>query len=697
MKNRLLLILMIIILLFPNSIQAETTIDSVDPLYGEQWALKNIGFESAGLSEPTADNKLLGKEITSTHGVFHYEEKPFFAENFLLKLDSTKIRRLSVELANPQGNWTLEARNNLGVLLAKNSSSYRQIDLLLPKGVAVSELSISLKKINSEWSEPPVIKKLIGAQSSIIAVIDSGAIEHEDFCDNILYSLGADYREGMELPIDTNGHGTHVTGIIAACEQNGVGITGAIGGAEIDVIPLKVLGANGLTDDFALAKAVQTAIKYEVDVINISIAGKGITEVFEKEIRKALSLGIPVVAAAGNGNESTENVYPANIPGVITVAGVNQYNKKVPRSNFGWEVDISAPGFEILSSYLSPSYMKITGTSMATPYVSSVIAYYKQINPELDFIQIRSLLAKHALDLGGKGYDIYTGAGLVQFSRSMDGLRNIEWLNLKENQPVENKSSLVLGFSRELIGKTVVVFKDERLFKTVDVDEMLEEVSLNETKFTLHDNQLEAVVVDTGNQVLDHTMISVVNSNVKVNTGEFIDVPQNHWAFEEISAATQSKLVNGYPNGSFKPSENISRRQSMMMLNRLFAGQQPTSLSIPFKDVTLTTSGILAILTGSEYGYIKGTNGYFYPEKKLTRGQMALILARALELPDNTSINHPYPFKDVPQKAEYYKAVQTLSNLGIITKQPYYRPNETINRAQFAAMLIRTQQALNKK
>jgi minor extracellular protease Epr len=56
-----------------------------------------------------------------------------------------------------------------------------------------------------------------------------------------------------------------------------------------------------------------------------------------------------------------------------------------------------------------------------------------------------------------------------------------------------------------------------------------------------------------------------------------------------------------------------------------------------------------------------------------------------------------YNFKDVPKNSEYYTAVQALTELGIITKQSYFRPNETITRAQFAAMLIRTQQILTNK
>jgi hypothetical protein len=694
MVNRLVLVLIIIILLFPISIQAQEK-NLTDPLFSEQWPLQQIGFEALGLSDIKTNNQVLGKKITTSQDEFFYAELPFAASHFNLHLGTDQIRRLSIEIANTHGSWTVVVKNNHEEILTKNTSTHKRIDLLLPRGSDISALSISLTSEDGVWHETPLIQKITGVNSSIVAVIDSGVIEHEDFCDNILYSLGADYREGMDLPIDTNGHGTHVTGIIAACNQNGIGLTGATGGAQIDVIPLKVLGKDGLTDDFALVEAIQMSMKYDVDVINISIAGKGITDLFAEAVRNALLMGIPVVAAAGNGNESTERIYPANLPGVITVASVTEYGKKVERSNFGWEVDISAPGYEILSTYTSPSYHKLSGTSMAAPFVTSIIAYYKKLNPDLDFVQIKRLLARNAIDLGAKGYDIYTGAGLVQFSNSLNNLEKIDWLNLKNGQPIENKSEFVIGFSRELVGNTLVVFKDERIFLQKKIEKMIEEVSIKDTEFSLHDNTIMAAVIDNDNRILDSSMISVTNGMVPYSFGEFKDVKKTHWAYQEIYLAAKAGLVKGYSDGSFKPSESISRRQSLMMLNRLFEHVHPTSLESPYKDVTLSTSGVMAILSGTERGYIQGASGYFYPENKLTRGQMALIVARAFNLMENTSVDSNYPFQDVSPDKEYYRAIQFLTEKGIVTKQAYFHPNDPITRAQFTAMLVRIRTLMN--
>jgi subtilisin family serine protease len=697
MKRWKTLLILVTLLFLPISIQAQSNI-VVDPLYQEQWPLSLLGFEKTGLAKIRTENQLVGKKIITMADEFFYQENQILnADVFQIELGQTTIRRLSVELINQEESWSVFIKDTSGRLIATNTSDYKRVDVLLPKSFKGEILEVSLIPEDGMWSKQPVIKRLTGTQSTIIAVVDSGVAEHEDFCDNILYSLGADFIEGMSLPIDTNGHGTHVAGIIAACPQNGLGMMGAIGGMAADIIPLKVVNSQGLTDDDAIALAVDRAVMLGADVINISIAGKGTTPVLEKSVRNALLKNIPVVAAAGNGNGATENTYPANLPGVITVAGVNHLGKKMPRSNSGWEVDVSAPGEEIISTYIGPSYYPLSGTSMATPFVTSIVAYYKNRNPQLNFIEIRRLLVDAAVDIAGKGYDIYTGAGLVQFPTSDNTVtkgETIEWLNLKNGQSIETKKSLVIGFSDELIGKQIFVFNNDRLYDYFDVSRIIEEFPIESKDFVKSDNSLLAVVVDRDNVVLADAKLAVANSAAITagSQGTFNDVPADFWAFKEISAASQVGLVNGYPDGSFRPSESISRRQSMMLLDRLFGSRTPNSLKEPFKDITLSTPGVLAILNGVDQGYVKGSNGYFRPEDKLTRGQLALILARALKLVDSNGssvVKESHTFKDVQQNAEYYGAVSALASTGIITKQTHYHPNQTITRAQFTTMLQR--------
>jgi minor extracellular protease Epr len=104
------------------------------------------------------------------------------------------------------------------------------------------------------------------------------------------------------------------------------------------------------------------------------------------------------------------------------------------------------------------------------------------------------------------------------------------------------------------------------------------------------------------------------------------------------------------------------------------------------------------MMSANKEGVIKGyDNGYFYPENSLSRGQMALILARALQVDKYPVTDEPYPFKDVMEGKEIHTPVTNLAELGIITKQEHYRPAEPINRAQFAAMINRTHQYLQNK
>jgi subtilisin family serine protease len=302
-----------------------------------------------------------------------------------------------------------------------------------------------------------------GVNHLVIAVVDSGVSDHKDLCQNILYSLGKDYTNGSKYPIDQNGHGTHVTGILSACLNNKIGISSVLGNATVDILPLKVLDADGLGEDFKISQAVTAAVNLHVDVINMSLAGKGQTNILEEAIREAYNNQIPVVVAAGNWSTSTEMIFPASYPSAITVSGMNSSLKKVDSSDFGWEVDISAPGENIISSYLGDSYKTFDGTSMATPMVSGAVALLKLAYPGISITELRNRLFKSTEDLLSYGYDVQTGAGMIRYDKltNSKSISPLEWLNKKESQPYSNGEFLI-SVSPEMVGKKLVIFMNEK-------------------------------------------------------------------------------------------------------------------------------------------------------------------------------------------------------------------------------------------
>jgi hypothetical protein len=668
-----------------------------DPLIDKQWYLNTIGFNSTRDISPTPPPNLLkGTEFKVDGESIIYNGEPLFTNEFIIKLNKMVLRRLTIELDSvPQEEWTLTVFDSYtGKQISQNSGQSKILDVLLPKNIGYDSLKVTIDSPSSY-----TVKKVIGANNPIVAVVDSGIAQHEDFCSNILTSLGKDLVEGMPTPIDQFGHGTHVTGILAGCSDNSIGISGVIGKAPVDIIPLKVLDASGLGGDFEISQALNMAIEMELDAVNLSLAGKGQTNMLEESIRNAFTNNIPVIVAAGNWKASTEKVYPASYPYVITVSGVDQSNQKVPSSNFGWEVDISAPGAGILSTYLDNEYKSLTGTSMAAPMVTGAAALVKRTHPDIDIAALREILLSSSTDILTKGYDIYSGAGIINFSKLEKAVvtPSVTWLNLKENQPFEQKE-YTIAYSPSLRGKKMMIIQDEKILYNDKINSQEGSMLLNPDSvqpkvklFTMVYDPAEAIIHDS-HQVFLH------NTSVREKT--FSDVPSTFWAYKEIHHASSLGIVNGYETGKFKPQEKISRKHSLMMMNRLFRWEPSGKISEPFQDLKWDLEEMdyssLSIMSASSMDIINGYPDHsFRPQQSLTRAQMALILARALGLNESLTALQPYPFKDLPSEGELYAAVQNLADAGIITKQSSFKPYEKINRGQFAAMLSRTITYLN--
>jgi subtilisin family serine protease/subtilase family serine protease len=228
-----------------------------------------------------------------------------------------------------------------------------------------------------------------GSSDVTVAVIDSGIdYTHPDLAAN--YAGGVDFVSAGGDPMDDHGHGTHVAGIIAAALNN---LTGTPATAEgvVGVAPhariraYKVCRSDGTCDDFAIQQAIARAITDGAKVINMSLGDTAYSQSLDEAVQDAWSAGLVVVAGAGNDG-TTERFYPAALDNVISVAAFDEDHRRPAFSNYGTWVDISAPGNVILSTYPSTTcaastapgdtgcYTWLTGTSMATPFVSGAAA-----------------------------------------------------------------------------------------------------------------------------------------------------------------------------------------------------------------------------------------------------------------------------------------------------------------------------------
>ena len=261
-----------------------------------------------------------------------------------------------------------------------------------------------------------------------------------------------DGTPGDSDPMDNHGHGTHVSGTIAATGNNGLGIIGVAPQAKI--MALKGLDANGNGSTEDLCNAILYAADKGASVINASWGGFGDTP---QTLIDAVSYahdvkGLVVVAAAGNINwdVGTQNKgsYPACIRDVIAVAAINSTNAKAWFSNFGAKIDVTAPGggdtdptglviqpdrsiLSLKSSAANSSmtgsgqlivatkYLRQSGTSMASPHVAGVAALIRAQHPEFSPEQVRQALRSGADDIGAPGFDNHFGYGRVNASDAL--------------------------------------------------------------------------------------------------------------------------------------------------------------------------------------------------------------------------------------------------------------------------------------
>ncbi|HEY9695107.1 MAG TPA: S8 family peptidase [Oculatellaceae cyanobacterium] len=235
----------------------------------------------------------------------------------------------------------------------------------------------NLRSINVEqaWDETK-------GNGVTVAVIDTGISRVPDLQDT-KFVKGYDFVNDQIPADDDSGHGTHVAGTIAQSTNNNYGVAGIA--YEASIMPLKVLSAGGGGTVADIAEAIRFAADNGADVINMSLGGRGESNIMEEAINYAYSKGVVVIAAAGNENSSSVS-YPARYAHVIGVAALDAAGEKAPYSNFGAGVDISAPGGSeagmILQDTIDPetgasAIMGFQGTSMAAPHVAGVAALVK--------------------------------------------------------------------------------------------------------------------------------------------------------------------------------------------------------------------------------------------------------------------------------------------------------------------------------
>jgi subtilisin family serine protease len=263
-----------------------------------------------------------------------------------------------------------------------------------------------------------------------VAVVDTGIdASHPDLAGRIV--PGYDFVDNDTTPQDGNGHGTHVSGIVAADADNGIGVDSVAPGASI--MPVRVLDDSGSGSDASVADGINWATAHGANVINLSLGGSvptsglGLPDAMTSAVQNAVNHGIVVVAAAGNdGLPFCENNSLAGK--VLCVGAVDKRESRSFFSSFGAGLSLVAPGGsdmpgtdeDILSTWNDGTYHSLAGTSQATPHVSGVAALLVSLGVRGQ-AAVQRILAT-ATDLGTPGPDLQFGAGLVNAQAAVAGL-----------------------------------------------------------------------------------------------------------------------------------------------------------------------------------------------------------------------------------------------------------------------------------
>ncbi len=223
---------------------------------------------------------------------------------------------------------------------------------------------------------------------------------------------GWDFINGDNDPMDGNDHGTHCAGTIGAVGNNGIGVAGV--NWEVSLVGLKIFSDAGRTTTEAIIEAIEYSTMIGVDVTNNSWGGGPASEAMQAAISEANEKDILFVAAAGNNRSDNDarDFFPANydIPNIISVAAIDHNDGLASFSNYGaTKVDVGAPGVNILSTFPGNRYGAISGTSMAAPHVTGLVALVKSKFIDSDSQKIKARI----LNTGDKTNSLQakTGSG----------------------------------------------------------------------------------------------------------------------------------------------------------------------------------------------------------------------------------------------------------------------------------------------
>ncbi|SFQ36378.1 subtilisin [Salibacterium halotolerans] len=567
-----------------------------------------------------------------------------------------------------------------------------------------------------------------------VAVVDTGISTSHPSLDVADGYSAVSYTDSYN---DDNGHGSHTAGIIGAYQPS-MGLMGVAPDVELSAV--KVLDENGSGTLSQVLSGLEWAIEQDVDIINMSFGTLTDSSTMKEMLDEAYENGIIVTAASGNRGEGEEEdtdrvEFPARYDSVVAVGAVDKKNERAYFSASGDAVELSAPGEDIVSTYKGHSYGPLSGTSMATPFVSGAFALLKEAYPEKDASELRQMLQEEAVDLGAEGRDDRYGYGFLQIpDLSGAGIEEKEDFgednreapveeDIEENpiqdDPIETPSEPLnapAGVETEVVenddgSHDVYVFwnrpeadvlrhqiyRNGEAHGTTDNGKLFKDESVAPGTYTY---EVAAVSVDeTESGRSDEVEVVIEDESFTwpeetASPSDFSDIDDTFWAAEAVRELHARGVIQG-SGGEFRPEETVRRGQAVTMLGRVI-GWNDAPASTSFSDVSRGYFASGYVKAAVEADVISGfSDGTFRPNASITRGQMAAMLGRAFNFAGE---NEEAAFRDVDAATTGAGAIAWLAEQGIVTgyDDGTFHPESTLSRAQFASMLYKLGEHLNE-
>jgi hypothetical protein len=660
------------------------SIENNRKLYLEQLLSRNSNISTEGIAkiEPSVLNGSPKTNDDSSKIIVRFD-KDFDSDILLGLLDSIEYRivgslRQKTILINKEDHFYINTILS-DYIISVESNVKRELHTAPNDEYYGLQWGLPVVNILEAW------KISTGNNLSYTCVIDSGI--HRSHPDLIYADIrnGWDYIANDHVKSDNFGHGTKVTGIIAAKTNNYIGISGL--NWNVTIIPFKVVQDSGTIYSSHVISAIYDAADIGCKVINLSLGGPDYSMAENDAVQYAISKGSIVIASSGNTGNSVYQ-YPASYDNVISVASINEYGTKSAFSTYNDRITVTAPG-EKVATTSSPTYNNgyaeyeyVNGTSFSSPHVAGIAALAVALYPEIDSKMFRDLLTSTSVDLGIAGYDPEYGHGVIDagnllytLSSQVNDVYQIEILktptkiNYLYSEPIDPTSGLI------------------RVYKTngqyLDMTISLEMLSGYDAYSTNYGPQTVTVTYQNATATFD------------VYLNRFVDVTSEHPNYTHINALVGVGIINGYSDNTFRPSNPLTRAQAAIMIVRAI-GLSTEGVSSSFTDVPPTHVAYKFISAAYQAGIINGySDGTFRPNANVTRAQIAIMVQRAFNVQASDTI---ITFTDVPEGYAPKKFIEILASQKIVNgySDGTFKPLNNVTRAQFSTMIYNAIQYAQK-